>query len=248
MADPTARHFFEALGVKTDLMDRMVDIGRDLANLLKAPAGWQARLPALGWACFMGCPADLYDQAADLADGGREEEAESLLITGWNEGNRLKHHVLRVLSLGVGDDGRIAVASRRHELLSLALEDHNSARFHASIPVIFTQMEGIIRDVDLASPFSRASIADSTTLGGHPDSLPLLLDRFLTLQVHRPSLAETDEVPSRHGVLHGRSLRYDSLRNSTKSFVALFAATEIARARLDQQFQEGTLAPLDVDR
>jgi hypothetical protein len=53
------------------------------------------------------------------------------------------------------------------------------------------QMEGIIRDVGPASPFSRASIADPITLAGHPDSLPLLLDRFLTRQGHRPSLAVT---------------------------------------------------------
>jgi hypothetical protein len=92
------------------------------------------------------------------------------------------------------------------------------------------QMEGIIRDVGPASPFSRASIADPITLAGHPDSLPLLLDRFLTRQGHRPSLAVTDEVPSRHGVLHGQSLGYDSLPNSTKSFAALFAAIEIARS------------------
>jgi|GEM_PF-1651950 len=246
-ADPLARQLLEMFGLPTDAFQPMIDIAQKTKALVGAPARWRSRLPALGWAVFSACPVELYDHASRLADAGKDRGADELLIEGWNEPDRVRYQVLKILSLGMGDEERMAVANRRHELVSLALEDHNGGRFHASIPVVLSQMEGIVRDVAARSPFTEVGIGDTITLAGHPESLPLLLQRFLSRRVDRTSLAMTDDVPSRHGVLHGRSLRYDTRSNSTKTFVALFAVIELARADLDDQLKNGTLAPIDID-
>lgn len=246
LATPLARQLLEMLGLPPDAFQPLIDIAQTTKALAASPAAWRARLPALGWAVYSGCPVDLYDQASKLANDGHDEEANELLVEGWNSPDRLKHQVLRVISLGVGEDRR-AVANRRHELLLLALEDHKMGRFHASIPLLLSQMEGIVQDVAARSPFNQVSLGDTITLAGHPESLPLLLQQFFNRWVSRTSLALTDEVPSRHGVLHGRSLRYDTRANSTKTFVALFATIEVARAEVVRQYDAGTLAPLDVD-
>lgn len=246
LATPMARQLLEMLGLPTDAFEPLIDIAQKTKALAASPAAWRARLPGLGWAVYSGCPVELYDQASRLANDGKDEEANELLVEGWNAGHRLKHQVLRVISLGIGEE-RKAVADRRHELLLLALKDHDEGRFHASIPVVMSQMEGIVQDVAARSPFNQTSLDDAVTLAGHPESLPLLLKEFFSRWVNRTSLALTDDVPSRHGVLHGRSLRYDTRANSTKTFVALFATIEIARADLVQRFDAGTLAPLDVE-
>src|SRR5205823_3178725 len=69
-------------------------------------------------------------------------------------------------------------------------------------------------------------LADSETLAGLPEGFRLLA----------PLLAESQGQTTasgalrRHGILHGRELRYDTVINSTKCFVLLLAVMDWAEA------------------
>lgn len=63
------------------------------------------------------------------------------------------------------------------------------------------------------------------TASGHPDAQIL----FEYGGMDWPKIKLSDDAPfaSRHGVMRGRSLGYDTRRNSTKAFVTLLAVVEM---------------------
>lgn len=220
LKDPLARSFLTALGAPMELLNRMVALSDELARLVTGYERWAA-LTAIGWAISDLANPQIYDRATEMLKAGDQGASEDLLEEYWNEAGKLESAVLRVLRVATHSEIRIRVGRRRHELLEWAVADHRAGRYHASVPVVLAQAEGMVRDVTGSSPYQQASrLTDEVSRGGHPDILqPIFEASGETMK--RTVLEDIRVFPSRHGILHGRALGYDTRRNSTKALLAI---------------------------
>ncbi|MDF1597743.1 MAG: hypothetical protein P1T08_16810 [Acidimicrobiia bacterium] len=244
LKDPLARSLLAALGAPADSLDRMLAASDELRSLVTGYQRW-APLSQIGWAITDLATPQVYDQAAELLDAGKQRTAEEVLEDYWNEPGRLESAALRVLRVAIYSETRIQVGQRRHELVELAVADHRAERYHASVPVALAQAEGMVRDVIDSSPFLNPNrLSDDVSSSGHPDILqPIFESSRATMK--RTVLDVSGVFPPRHGVLHGRDLGYDNRRNSTKALIALTELATFCQAQLVRAEKDGTLEDLD---
>lgn len=190
-------------------------------------------LAPLGWPMFELAPVDEYRAAAALVRSGRSDEAEALLTQTWNEDDCLQlRFVNRVFSLYSGDEERQQIALERQRHLTEALDLHREERYAAAISMTLAQIDGIFMDMiganagDFFNP-KNPHLVDDLTLGGHPLGLKAL-SQLLGKGVKNTT---TGDDLKRHGILHGRVLGYDTLRNSTKTLVAAITVIEAVRPK-----------------
>ncbi len=228
---------------------------RELRDALDVPDQFNAVFGPRGWVAYLGLGADVMRHALRLADAGEIAAAEGFL-TGY--------YSRQVLEGNLDDACESTEAFRRRErLLRLAIEDHLAGRYHASIHVVLSHIDGIA--IDLAGrPFYHRQdfyadypehMAAADTVAGHPTGLRVLA---AVMGAYRRETTTTPlDIPYRHGVEHGRDLAYDTEIASAKAFGALFALAEWAskaeRDQLDKLVppawpDPNNLTPLDLWR
>ena len=206
---------------------------RDLASL---PGRFNAVLGSRGWIAFDRINADLLRRATELAGSGQFDEAEALLVESFDP-ESLRFQLTSMVA--------VKAARPREELLRLAAEDYEAGRYHASVPVVLAQIDGIVADVYGRTLFTKTKeIAPkliawdsiSAQEGGLPDLVTLIAS---------PRNKTTDgpiEVPYRHGILHGRDLGYANKLVAAKAWAALFSLREWAI-----KFERGETEPPPVE-
>lgn len=204
---------------------RELTSGMAQANMLFRP---------LSWAPSSRLPVDIYLDALDVYKRTRSvDQAEQHLLEGWNEENRLYDYLRPVQAIGIGHDKLRGIAEQRWRLVEKALAHHRVGDYEASVPIVLAQVDGICLDLtDSKGEFFKKkdrshSFTDTTTIAGMPEGLEHLRPLF---SEHMQQSGVTGRL-SRHGILHGRELGYDTLPNSTKAFVLLLAVMEWAQAR-----------------
>lgn len=202
---------------------------------------------ALGWALSSQVPIGAYTKILnDRLAGSSDDETNAALVRAWNEAPVLALLGARIKTLGAADDDLSSGAAARSRLVQLAWQHHCAGAFEASVPIVLAQIDGISHDAtsNAAHPDGRsffsmdtrrqADVADNETLAGAAFGLPAVRAWFSARYIPSASRGTVN----RHGVLHGRELHYDTLANSTRSFVLLLAVWEWANRRLAATAQE----------
>ncbi|ALE04631.1 hypothetical protein AL755_03120 (plasmid) [Arthrobacter sp. ERGS1:01] len=116
---------------------------------------------------------------------------------------------------------------RRAELIEKAIEHHLKGAYEASIPILYAQAEGLAYDATGKPFFTKSSrhyvaAIDDTTLAGLDGNLEVARVLF------SDDVSETQDKGSlsRHGILHGRELAYDTEVVSTKALVLVLSLAE----------------------
>ncbi len=217
-----------------------IQAGRGLAaqarELTGLPGRFNAVLGPRGWIAFDRMNADLLRTATELAEAGQFEQAESLLVEAFDE-DALRFQLRSMVAVNA--------YRPRAALLDLAATDYLAGRYHASVPVVLAQIDGIVADVAGRALFTKTKdilpklIAwDSIAAreGGLPDLVALMASpRYQTTE-------GPIEVPYRHGILHGRDLGYASKPVAAKAWAALFSLREWAI-----KFERGETDPPPVE-
>ena len=244
-----ARGIARIFGLDLKPLDRAT---RDFDQLLDTVARSIGLFAERGWAPSGSMPMPAYEAAIkELADGGTIDAAEDALVRGWNDKTVLAslHH--RVLGLGLGKNDEIEGWFReRGRLVRLAWDHHMGGAYEAAIPLVFAQIDGITADATATPqeptgrmffskhPTRQAEVVDDTTLAGMNDALPVVLNYYSERRDFTGALGSG----GRHGIMHGRELRYDTAANSTRAFVLLAAVVEWAqpliRAEIDRRVAE----------
>lgn len=184
-------------------------------EIVTLPDRFNAHFLSRGWIASEYMHYEAMRDAVSLADSGDLDSGEARLVEEMNA-EFLQHMLLSM---------RAVKAFRpREQLLRLALEDHRSVRFHASVPVVLAQIDGIVFDVARSSFFSKRTssrLYAADTLAGHPDGLAALASKMS--EGRKATTQSVLDLPYRHGILHGRDLGYATETNSTKAFAALIA-------------------------
>lgn len=228
----SARHLVELVAAE----DQQV---RVLAHALH-------ELPSLGWAISSYVPVDAYREILEAhADERVVDDLDTALDDAWNASPILGALPARIGALGAGDDDLRGIAEERARLVGLAWKHHLNEAYEASVPIVLAQVDGITHDATTGTgaPSGRsffsmnssrqAIVADDETLAGIEHGLPAVRRWYSERFVSSGARGTTN----RHGVLHGRELRYDTRINSTKSFVLLLAVWEWANQQLAEEAQ-----------
>jgi hypothetical protein len=217
-----------------ELLDNVREQRGVYAELTESPERIAAALSPLGWIYFGSVPHDAYSEAAGLVEAGKGEEADQLLEHAWNENDvMLRWPAHRVFGL-YGPDWDYDTGINRQRLLGEAVDLHFGGHYAGAISIVLAQIEGIFidmtgRDAKYFFEKDNRHLLDDATLPGH--SLGLKgLSKLMTTHVTRTRA--TGRL-TRHGILHGRELGYDTRRNSTKVLAAALALIEWAQPKAE---------------
>jgi hypothetical protein len=195
-----------------------------------------------GWATTSGgAPLQQQAEAVELISVGKFDEANTLLCEGWE---MLADRIVgQVACLHYGDRELSDIAAARGELVSKAVSHHRNGAYEASILILLTQIEGIVMDLT-GTPtvaggkyFYRtkkgASATDEETVVGIDGALNHVREWFC-----KPcKVTGFGGDLSRHGLLHGRQLGFDTRENSARCIALLGAVVEFARPLAEQLAQ-----------
>lgn len=229
-----------------DSAKRLVELVVEEDRHVRVIAQALQELPGLGWAICSLVPVDAYRELMTTrADGATDEQIDSALDEAWNTSPILATLAARIGGLGAADDDLRSISAERARLVGLAWTHHVNGSYEASIPIVLAQVDGITHDATArtSDPSGRsffstnaarqADVADEETLAGMEHGLPAVREWYSA----RFSSTDASGTANRHGVMHGRELRYDTRINSTKSFVLLLATWEWASRRLAKEAQ-----------
>ncbi|MCC2313474.1 hypothetical protein [Cellulomonas xiejunii] len=205
-----------------------------------------ANLDALGrrgWG-VTGLPVPDLTHARKLLNEGHPDRADELLADLWDDDERTGRVVARVRGLGAQDPALRELSNHRRRLLARARDHHHAGAYEASVPLVLAQVEGITADVTGGKLFfsKTGKAADLEDLS-----------RFVSLTAGLPSVRQvyiadvkTTQAAgalSRHGILHGRELAFDTKVVSAKVWSMLADVVEwatplaatIAQTRVDER-------------
>jgi hypothetical protein len=215
-----ARRFGLAKGTLSEHFDRLPEMRKQLQDMSALPDRFNAHFSSRGWIAYDFLSIDLMKSVVSLADSGKLEEAEELLVAFYDEENlRLLLRLLR----------GIEQFRPREELARLALDDYLAGRYHASVPVVLSIIDGFVNDFANVGFFAKdidLTVWDS--VAGHASGLPTLSKLFSASRDKTTS--EKIEIPFRNGILHGRDLGYANKVVAAKTWAALWAIREWALA------------------
>ena len=222
------RQVLRPLGVRAETFDRIKELRMTYDRFVGELERTAIVLGPLGWIVHGLAHSEAYSAAATLAEECRAEEAEELLVRTYNDDDfAFIRFYRRVMSLYQENDHWNRIGLERLRLLDQAYDLHREQRYAAAIVLVLTQIDGIFIDKTEkpAKSFFESrnpNLVDDETLAGHP----LGLKQLSKLMSDEQRNTVIGDKLSRHGVVHGRLLRYDSLRNSTKLWAALLALIE----------------------
>lgn len=230
-----------ALGEVLQLADTLAPLSRALpmagqivgaAGQIRSKLGTMARahqlLSSLGWG-IVNTSTTILAEAIGFADRGDISGADEVLAECWDR-RKLDTVVKRVKHIGSADASLAAIGRQRWRLLRKAEDHHLEKRYEASVPIVLAQIEGIIADVHEGKLFfsrhaqKKANLKDPSRLVGIRSGLETVR-RVFTEGVDTSS---AEGRLSRHGILHGRELGYDTEVISAKCWSLLDIVIEWA--------------------
>jgi len=226
----------EALAHLTPLIGLLGKSGREAAQALKGSRGLAAQARELtslpgrfnavmrprGWIAYERMNNEVLRQATELAETGKVAEAEELLVESFDP-DSLRFQIASMLA--------VQAFRPRDHLLQLAAADYEAGRYHAVVPVVLAQIDGIVADVVGRAVFTRTQdiagkLVAWDSISAQDGGLP---DLILLMASPRNRTTESPlEVPFRHGILHGRDLGYANRLVAAKTWAALFSLREWA--------------------
>ncbi len=209
--------------------EHWADLLDDHERHIAVVAGTVRAFAERGWAPTMQMPLRVYEPALELAADGDMDGAEQVLVEGWQDLLGRPWPTKRLLVFGEPSGAYNDVFRHRHRLVEKAFQHHRDGAYEASIPIMLAQIDGLCRDVTDKDFFDDGkkgeSLVDDGTLAGLDEGLPVARAWFNK----RARRTSWDGRGSRHAVVHGRELAYDTQENSTKALVLMLSVIEWAQ-------------------
>jgi hypothetical protein len=223
-----AKAFFPTI-VETS-NEEIGDWEKQMSELKTLPDRFNRFFLPQGWVFTANMSTEAAEEALRIADTSGMEAAEEHLEdyyekNWWFLSLRLFAEMKKCPQIG------LANAVARQELIELAWQDHKDKRYHATVPIITAQIDGIIQDLTGKSFFNKKDtehLSANETLASDPTALPELAK--MMSRSRSKTTTEPLDVPQRHGVQHGRDLGYGTRRTSTQAFATLLSLTELIEA------------------
>ncbi len=216
--------FFEKIGIKNEKISeafrKFPDLYQKTEELVNMPDRFNEHFSKSGWVAYESLNFELMKEAVYLADEGKFEEANNLLVEHYNE---------ETLNWGLTFMKGVEEYRPRYDLAEKAKEDYLAGRYHACVPVVLTIIDGIVNDIEQKGFFAQGvDLTAWDSIAAHSSGLQELSKLFNSAR--KKTNTETITVPYRHGILHGRDLGYANKVVAAKTWATLFTIKDWAMA------------------
>lgn len=210
---------------------QLADLGTEQTALMDSMEAAVSMLVPRGWA-VMHMDIAVVNAAVAAVREGRPDDADNLLAEQWDGPGlwRIKRVGQRVRSMAASDEELNSLFRERARLVDRAGEHHLEGRYDASVPLLLAHIEGIVIDVTEGKKYftkrqsQKADVVNPQDLAGIEACMAALQGAY------------SEDVPvtqargtlSRHGILHGRELAYDTRINSAKTWSVMDAVVHWA--------------------
>jgi len=202
--------------------DELTDRAEHLATL---PDRFNDQLGPAGWVMYEDMNLEVAETAVGYAEAGDMNAAEAALVD-YYDTETVEWHINRLAS--------VDAFRPRQQLVEQALTDYDAGRYHACIPVVLAQLDGMVQHAHPKGNGESRGFASNDTkleawdsIAGHATGLEHLQN--LMLRGRKTTRTEEIDKPYRNGILHGMDLGYATEHVAAKTWGALFAAGEWAR-------------------
>ena len=221
---PIIKPFLKAINVDVNSIEKAFQDFQNLEPKIKEfselPDRFNDLLSTKGWIMYERMSMDIVKEAISYAEHGNFEGAEEILVSYFNP--EYVERELRTMATVPGFRPRMPITI-------LALEDYRNERYHACIPVLLAQIDGLVNDLHekrIGFFAEGANLEAWDSLAAHSKGLNQLTKVFGSSRTKTSS--EEISIPYRHGIMHGRDLGYANKTVAAKSWAALFAVREWA--------------------
>jgi hypothetical protein len=216
--------FFEKIGIKNEKISeafkKFPDLTQKTEELVNMPDRFNEHFSKSGWIAHESLNFELMKEAVYLADEGKFDEANNLLVEHYNE---------ETLKWGLTFMKGVEEYRPRYDLAEKAKDDYLAGRYHACVPVILTIIDGIVNDIEQKGFFAQGvDLTAWDSIAAHSSGLQELSKLFNSAR--KKTNTETITVPYRHGILHGRDLGYANKVVAAKTWATLFSIRDWAMA------------------
>ncbi len=207
---------FLFLGDDQKVLNKYNSILKEYSCLKKLPAKFNEIFANKGWIATDDFPVPVMDQAIKIFEEDGIEKAEIYLADQLTD-SYFFNNIRRMKA--------IWIFGERRGLIELAYNDHKEKRYHASVPVILSQIDGLIYDIAGQSFYKQGKRLDIFKIKSQVTGIINKLD--VVAKKMNKSRNETKNVPLtfpyRNLILHGRDINYNNILVSSKCFFNLFA-------------------------
>lgn len=230
-AFPALKPMLKALDVNVESAEAAFEdfdidrVAEDVEKLAATPDAFNEHFADRGWIMHENMNLDVAQDAVELAEEGRLDEAEALLVD-YYDSDTVEFQLNRMK--------QIDAFLPRWPLARNALEDYEEGRYHACVPVVLAMTDGLVQQVfvDVEGEGKNFSAEETSlkawdSIAAHSKGLGALRDVVLTSR--KTTRTEEIPVPYRHGIMHGMDLGYDNELVAAKAWSILFAVGEWAR-------------------
>lgn len=221
---PIIKPFLNAFHVDVKSIEKAFQDFQNLVPKIKEfsalPDRFNDLLSAKGWIMYERMSMDIVKEAISHAEHENFEAAEEILISYFNPD--FVERELKTMAT-------VAAFRPRMTLTTFALEDYRNERYHACIPVLLAQIDGLVNDLyekRIGFFAEGANLEAWNSIAAHNKGLNQLAKIFRSSRTKTSS--EEISIPFRHGIMHGRDLGYANKIVAAKSWAALFAVREWA--------------------
>jgi hypothetical protein len=203
------------------VMKEVPKIVEQTERMINLPDKFNDHFSSIGWIAYESMKVELMEKCVKLAENGKMDEAEKLLIEYFDEKN-IKTHIMWLKA--------IKAFLPRWELTQNACADYVAGRYYSSIPIILLTIDGLVNDVAPDQKGFFASNPDVTawdSIAGHSSGLKKLAEIFGTTR--KKTTIEELKIPYRNGIIHGRDINYANKIVAAKVWSALFAVGDWAK-------------------
>lgn len=217
-------NIFKELGIDVDEdgisenLSKMIELEEEFELLANIHDRFNEHFLEHGWIAHESINFGAMKKAVELADNGKFEEAEQVLIDGYDEHLEMLIRIIKFV-----DEFRL-----RSDLIQKAFEDYKDKRYHSCIPVIFSVIDGVVADINEIGGnkgfFAEGEDNDIyawDSIAAHQTGLNQL--RKVLYQNRGKTTTEELDIPYRNGIVHGRDLGYANKKVAVKTWATLLA-------------------------
>jgi len=200
--------------------EKVDELKKQFKKLRELPDNFNEHFAEDGWIAYESLNMEIMQEAVSLANEEKAQEAQRLLVDYYNKEN-IEFFLTRL--------NGIEEFKPRMELLYKALDDYIEERYHSCIPIVLMMIDGFVNDIKQKGFFaSGIDMSVWDTIAAHDSGLNILTKIFG--ESRKKTIDNKITVPYRNGILHGWDLGYDNKIVAAKTWAALFAISDWARA------------------
>lgn len=197
------------------------EMKKQIDELTKLPDEFNAFFAKEGWIAYESFHVYTMQKAVDLMKQGNTEAAENEILNYY----RALNNIRMIISRG----GSVKAFVSRKQLALYALDEYESARYYACVPLLLMIIDGVVNDISKKAGFF-AEITDVISwdsIAGHYTGLTQLKNIYNSGRTK--TNIEEIRMPFRNGILHGRDLNYNNIYVAAKCWGCLAAVLDWGR-------------------